>query len=386
MGLNIELNNRSADGFNNDQIYPMRYRTSEFGGTDPTFQVPLTPTFPNSRSGTPTRYIIEFPGSIYTVDLTTYPVILKSGATILTRVLGVPSANEYRIVINTSSTKKTQIEFAVDNTGQEIHYDLWVDESVMVSDENGNINVKNINSSNITTENLSVSNQGFIIFEHREALNVPGGYGTSSTNWYQRKVTNKPVDTNNHGSLILPINYTAITGTFVIGDIVEGVTSGATAEVVYVSGGVPPNSGVLYCINVNGTFTDTEDITNNTGVTGTNFSATTLDLYKMFIKAGTYKISSEVYGRGLGLIKSAIRDFINSTYLYYGESAYSGAAGSTSYAHSKINTVLTFNNDSIIEIHFRSTGAPGTSTSELGTPTNTGTHETYITIELHKLS
>lgn len=191
MGIGIEYESYSVDGFNSDTPYPMRFRTAAFGGTDPQFTVPASPTFPNSRAGTPTRYIYEFPGIIDISDLSgSYPIILKDGATTLTRVTGTPNANEYRVVTNADSRARTQVEFDSAQAGNAIDYDWYILGGALPGDELNNLNV----------ETLSARTDGYIIIEDQKPSGTNGGNSVANT-WETRDLNTIVSNTAGYANL-----------------------------------------------------------------------------------------------------------------------------------------------------------------------------------------
>lgn len=150
----------SQDAFDSDKEYPMRYRTSALGGSDPQIICPAAPTFPPARSlTTPTKYYMEFPGTIDVSDLDgNYPIVLKDGATTLTKVSGTPGVNEYRIAPSTSE-HRTSIWMNSGQAGNAIDYDLWIIGGAIRAEDFNNINI----TGNLVTDGTVLAGSGYVV-------------------------------------------------------------------------------------------------------------------------------------------------------------------------------------------------------------------------------
>lgn len=145
----FEYLSSTLDPFDSDTPSYARYRTASEGGTDPQLTCPALPNYPDTRSGNAsTRYFMEFPGQIDMSDLGgTRTLTLKDGATELSRVTGVPVANQYR-VSPVDSERRTVFEMNVSQAGNAIDYDFWIIGGILNGQDFNDINI----TGNLTIE------------------------------------------------------------------------------------------------------------------------------------------------------------------------------------------------------------------------------------------
>lgn len=127
--------NKLGDPFNGDLVNsPKRCKSLGYSGTFNSILVSASANFPEDDT-TKTRFIINLP-FVPHADLTTYPLIIKdtTTATVLSRVSGTPSANEYRLAPSTSE-RKNLIELHSGQAGHIIDFDGYSIASILVAED-----------------------------------------------------------------------------------------------------------------------------------------------------------------------------------------------------------------------------------------------------------
>jgi hypothetical protein len=118
-----------VDPWNSDLPCYLHLTSPHYSGTEDAFTVPASPNYPHLLSGTPSRYFLK---TSYIIDVSALtgarPCTLydSTSAVTLTRVTGVPSTNQYRIVTDLSSKRRSVIEFHSGQAGHTIDYDMYI--------------------------------------------------------------------------------------------------------------------------------------------------------------------------------------------------------------------------------------------------------------------
>jgi hypothetical protein len=118
-----------VDPWNSDLPCYLHITSPHYLGTEDAFTVPASPNYPHLLSGTPSRYFLK---TSYIIDVSALtgarPCSLydSTSSVTLTRVTGAPSTNQYRIVTDLTSKRRSIIEFHLGQAGHTINYDMYI--------------------------------------------------------------------------------------------------------------------------------------------------------------------------------------------------------------------------------------------------------------------
>lgn len=130
------LQNYLIDPWNSDAKDHLHIQSAYYSGTYTNWTAPAAANYPASS---PTRYFLYTQWLIDVSDLAgSYPCILRdvTTSTNLTRVTGIPGANEYRLPPSTSEGKNI-IEVHSGQAGHAIGHDIYVNGCVLYADSVG---------------------------------------------------------------------------------------------------------------------------------------------------------------------------------------------------------------------------------------------------------
>jgi len=170
-----------CDPFDSDSI-PEYYhiQSTEYSGPYADITAPATPNYPVT---TPTRYIISVPQVPDITDIGSRPILVYDVNTsvLLTRVTGVPGANEYRLAPATSK-RPDIIELHSGQAGHVIGFDYYGQGSVLNGSELNDINVSGSVTAPTLNGNIGSDCTASGYMKIKKGLyyksNINGGLGT----------------------------------------------------------------------------------------------------------------------------------------------------------------------------------------------------------------
>jgi hypothetical protein len=125
-----------VDPWNSDLPCYIHLQSTYYGGTQLSFIVPSSPTYPHILAGTPSRYFLNTNFIIDVSALTgARPILLRdtTSSVTLTRVVGSPNTNQYRVVTDLTSHRRSCIEFHSGQAGHYIDYDMYTLGGVLIA-------------------------------------------------------------------------------------------------------------------------------------------------------------------------------------------------------------------------------------------------------------
>lgn len=157
-----------ADPWNTttDTVSSMVIQSSHYGGSFQAVTVKSSANYPDALGGTPTRYFVELPLSIDVSDLAgAKPIAIydnDSSAT-LTRVTGVPSANEYRVP-PVASERNNVIEVNSGQAGNTIEFNYYGMNTVLNAATLDYLRNNMVDMKSVTASTAITTTDGYDVF------------------------------------------------------------------------------------------------------------------------------------------------------------------------------------------------------------------------------
>lgn len=260
---------------------------------------------------------------------------------------------------------------------------IWEADDIQISDLGGvvtkdfTIDFANPNNNTVpgtlATKNYIDGRLPFIHVQHTEPQNTAGGAAASGQNNI-RKINTLEENSITNAGIVYDLAFENQTSNFTPGQVITGGTSGATGLLVYQTD--DGATGVLSMINISGTFSDNEILTDPLGGSAIvlNSPAGQVPANKIWLPQNTYRSDIIAYSVVSGNNHLILWDAINNTEIVRGINAFERTATGT-YGHTFLRKKFTLAQDTLVEVrHYTSSGHGSVG---LGNAHNRGV-ETYM--------
>ena len=231
--------------------------------------------------------------------------------------------------------------------------------------------------SEVLAQAQSLYSDNYIKLTDTKATTVADGASIAGTQ--TREINTEDSDTGNHVKIAYAIPYDAQTANFTIGGTLTGATLGGTGTIV--ADEDSGATGILYVVDISGSFQDNETITDSTGSATTNIPTPILGK-GFYLASGTYRFSAIASAYVADQHKLILHNINDSSNQIVGLPAIAPLA-SLSGNEASILGELTIASNKTFKLNHYITTAGGV--NGLGVPTSDGSSEIYVVIELWKV-